>query len=104
MLSLKAEQPGWVAQAAVLELVWVMTSVFRFDRKGMTQILEDLLSREELVFEQAGAVRAALRLYRIGKADFPDCLISSCAHAAGCEAVLTFDRRAARDAGMELAG
>ena len=35
MLSLTAEKPGWVALAALMELLWVMTSIFRFDRNGV---------------------------------------------------------------------
>jgi predicted nucleic-acid-binding protein len=102
MKSLTAKEPGWVALAALLELVWVMTSVFRLDRDGVTYVLDQLLSRQEIVVEQTDTVQAALRLFRSGNADFADCLIASSAHAAGCDRTVTFDRRAARDAGMQL--
>jgi predicted nucleic-acid-binding protein len=104
MSSLTAEEPGWVSVAALMELQWVMTSVFRFDRIGVIQVLNRLLTREEIVIEQADTVRAALGLYGLGNADFPDCMIAASARAAGCSRTLTFDRRAARDAGMELVG
>jgi predicted nucleic-acid-binding protein len=65
-------------------------------------MLDNLLNREEMVFEQADVMRSALELFRIGKADFADCLIATSARAAGCTKTLTFDRIAARDAGMEL--
>jgi predicted nucleic-acid-binding protein len=102
MLSLTAEEPGWVALAALMELLWVMTSVFRFDRNGVIYVLDGLLSREQIVVEQADTVRDALRLYHSGNTDFPDCLIASSAKAAGCSRTVTFDRIAARDAGMQL--
>jgi predicted nucleic-acid-binding protein len=104
MLSLSPEEPGWIATYALIELLWVMKSIFRFDKEGVIRILDHLLSREGILVEQADTVRAALNMYRSGKADLPDCLISAAAKAAGCSQTLTFDRTAARDAGMQWAG
>jgi predicted nucleic-acid-binding protein len=52
--------------------------------------------------ENAETVRGALQLYRSRNIDFSDCMIASSARAAGCSRTVTFDRIAARDAGMEL--
>jgi predicted nucleic-acid-binding protein len=52
--------------------------------------------------EQEATVRQALSLFRKSNADFADCLISLSARAAGCSKTVTFDKIAARDAGMEL--
>jgi predicted nucleic-acid-binding protein len=101
MSSLTPDEPGWVGIATILELVWVLNSKNCFDRKAIGKTLDQLLLQEEIVMEQAEAVRFACQLFRKGNADFADCLISSCARSAGCE-VLTFDRIAARDAGMQL--
>jgi predicted nucleic-acid-binding protein len=81
-----------------------MTSMKRLDRRGITNILSQLLNQEEIVIEQASIVESALRLYRQGNVDFADCLIAVSARAAGCTRTVTFDRKAARDAGMELIG
>jgi predicted nucleic-acid-binding protein len=43
-----------------------------------------------------------LQLYRFRNTDFSDCLIAASAKAAGCSRTVTFDHRAARDAGMDL--
>ena len=102
--SLTLKEPGWVGVTALLELVWVMSSQNRLDRAGIAAILGRLLTREEIVVEQAGVVQDALRLYRKGNTDFADCPIASSAKAAGCSRTVTFDRIAARDAGMELIG
>jgi len=88
--------------ATILELVWVLGSKNRFDRNTITRIIDQLLSREEIVIEQAEVVLSALRLFRLGSADFADSLIAHSAKAAGCSRIVTFDRKAARDAGMEL--
>jgi predicted nucleic-acid-binding protein len=66
--------------------------------------LDKLLSSREIVVEQSEIVRESLNLYRNTRADFADCLIAASAKAAGCSRTVTFDRIAARDAGMELVG
>lgn len=102
MRSLTAESPGFVGLATLLELVWVLGSKHRYDPIKLARAIDQLLLHEEILVEQAETVEAALRLYRKGRADFADCLISVSAQAAGCSRTVTFDRRAARDAGMEL--
>jgi predicted nucleic-acid-binding protein len=101
MRSLTAESPGFVGLAALLELAWVLGSKHRFDPIKLARAIDQLLL-QEIVVEQAATVESALRLYRNGRADFADCLISVSAQAAGCRRTVTFDRKAARDAGMEL--
>jgi predicted nucleic-acid-binding protein len=102
--SLTKEDPGWIAITTIIELVWVIASRSRGDRKTMTAILGELLAREDIVVEQGSIVESAFQRYRDGKADFADCLIAASARAAGCSRTVTFDRIAARDAGMELIG
>lgn len=102
MNRLSAEQPGWVGLAVVLELVWVLTRIYGLQKHAIVYVLEQLTSTRELVVEQSESVRAAIGLFRNGRADFPDCLIAASAFAAGCERVLTFDETAVRDVGMEL--
>jgi predicted nucleic-acid-binding protein len=100
--SLTAADPGWVGLTALAEAVWVLTRTYRLNCRRIVPILESLLASREIVIEQSELVHQALRLYLSGKADFPDCLIALSAQAAGCSRTVTFDRRAARDAGMEL--
>lgn len=100
--ALSPAEPGWVGQATILELVWVMTRIYRVKKDRVAQVLDMLLASRDIVVGQDDTVREALRLYSVGNADFADCLIASSAKAAGCSRTVTFDRRAARDAGMEL--
>ena len=100
--SLTVSGPGWIGQGTILELVWVMTSTSRLSRDGIARILGELLARDSIVIEGSEVVEKALQVYRRGKADFADCLIAAGARAAGCHRTVTFDRIAARDAGMEL--
>ncbi len=100
--SLTVDDPGWVGLAAILELVWVMTGKKGAGRSAVADILNRLLTMEAMVVEQAAVVDDAVERFRLGKADFADCLIAASARATGCSRTLTFDQVAARDAGMEL--
>lgn len=100
--SLSLTEPGWIGVVVLAEVVWTLKRIYHFSRAGITRIVEVLLSSEEIVIEQEVAVRDAFALYRNCRADFADCLIAASAKAAGCARTVTFDRIAARDAGMEL--
>ena len=100
--ALSSKDPGWVGLAVVQELVWVLTSVYQANRSDVLGFLERLLSIDEIVVEQADVVQQATRVYGATKVSFSACLIVASASAAGCIQTLTFDRQAAKSAGMTL--
>ena len=100
--SLSSADPGWVSQATILEFAWIMKSVRRLDRKTIAIMMSKLTMLDSIVVERADIVDKALQWYRNGKAEFADCLIAASGRAAGCSKTVTFDKLAARDAGMEL--
>lgn len=102
MGSLSPEARGFISLVAIVELVWVLESSYRFPEDDILNALDTLLRSKELMIERADVVWQALRKFRTGRADFPDCLIERCAHDAGCEHTLTFDKEAAIAAGMKL--
>lgn len=102
--SRSAGSPGFVTMVALVELAWVMFSAYELDKRQLTAALEGLLRTKELVVEQAETVWKALRLYQSTNADFADCLIERSAAVNGCEKTMTFDRDAAKSAGMTLVG
>jgi predicted nucleic-acid-binding protein len=102
MNSLSSAEPGWVGLAVLMELVWVLTSVYRVNRQAVLQILDQLLSKREIIIERAEVIRHATRIYGDTKVGFSDCLISASAQAAGCTETLTFDKDAAKATGMTL--
>ena len=99
---LSAENPGFVSAIALVELTWVLESGYDCGREQVASVVDRLLRARLLVIENAEAVNGALRRYLAGSADFADCMIERFGRAAGCERTLTFDRVAARDAGMQL--
>ena len=100
--ALTPEEPGWIGQVALVELVWALRFMYRFEQEGIGAIVETLLRSRDVIVEQESAVHQALSLYRNSRAAFADCLIAILARAAGCGHVVTFNRIAARDAGMKL--
>jgi predicted nucleic-acid-binding protein len=102
MKSLSEKDPAWIGLAVVQELVWVLTSVYRAQRADVLLVLDQMFTMREIVIEQADVIRDAIRIYRATKVAFSDCLISASARAAGCTQTLTFDKEAAKSAGMIL--
>jgi predicted nucleic-acid-binding protein len=100
--SFTADDPGWVGLSTILEFVWVMTTQKRVGRATLSTTLDRLLMLDTVIVEQPDVVASAVRQFRSSKADFADCLMAASARAAGCSRTVTFDRIAARDAGMEL--
>ena len=98
--SLTTASPGFVSLVSVVELVWVLQSSYQSAKSEVIAVLETLLRTRELTVEHAEVIWQALRRFTSTKADFADCLIERCAHAAGCEYTATFDVNAAKAAGM----
>ena len=75
---------------------------YRVSKREIADVVEKLLRSAELMIENTEIVAQALREFRVSRADFADCLIERCAHAAGCQHTVTFDKRAASLAEMRL--
>ena len=84
--SLTTASPGFVSLVSILELVWVLQSCYQSAKSDVVMVLETLLRTRELTVEHAEIIWQALRRFSANKADFADCLIARCAHAAGWRA------------------
>ena len=102
--SLTVVSPGFVSLVSVVELVWVLQSCYQCTKTQLVAVLETLLRTRELIIEHAELIWQAVRRFTTTKADFADCLIERCAHAAGCEYTATFDIDAAKATGMQRLG
>jgi len=100
--SLSPDSPGFLSLIVITELVWVLEVSYRFKKNEIEQVLDMLLRSKELVVERAEIVWQALRKFSASRADFDDCLIERCGHAAECQYTVTFDQNAASAAGMKL--
>jgi predicted nucleic-acid-binding protein len=100
--SFTPERQGYISLAALVEMAWVLTSLYDMDKEGLVHILDLLLRTRNLAVEEANTVSTAVKLFGTSKADFEDCLIVCSCQAAGCEETLTYDIAAAKTAGMRL--
>jgi predicted nucleic-acid-binding protein len=101
---LTADSPGVIPAIVLAETVWVMADVYGADRDQIATIVETLLRTANLIVQDAETAWRALSRYRAGSADFADCLIERACAELGCRQTFTFDKQAARDAGMTLVG
>ena len=99
---ISAAQPGYVSLVTLLEVVWVLDSLYEFDAGQQIAVVEDLLAVEALEIAECAAVARAIAVSRDRSAGFQDCLVAILGERAGCVATVTFDSKAARRAGMTL--
>ncbi|MXY26198.1 MAG: type II toxin-antitoxin system VapC family toxin [Acidobacteria bacterium] len=90
------EVPGYVSVTVLVELVWVLTRAYGYEKPVVIEVIRQVLRTAELVVEDHHIIWAALREFAPGTADFADYLIAHRNHARGCARTCTFDRRAAR--------
>ncbi len=100
--ALTPQDPGWIGIGTLFEMVWVLTKSKNMPREAVSKVVTEFLILDSIVVEQDPVVELALLRFNTTKADLADCVIAASAKAAGCSKTLTFDRIAARDAGMEL--
>ncbi len=104
MESLTSDCPGWISLVVLAEVVWSLKKTYRLGKDQIAAIVERLMANRFIAVEQGDKVDAALSLHRSTRAGFADCLLSVTTRSAGCAKVVTFDKIAARDLGMELLG
>jgi predicted nucleic-acid-binding protein len=96
--------PGFVCREVLVELVWVLQKIYRLPRADIADAIEGLLGARELLMEAADRVAIAVDRYRKGGPGFADQMIALAGQGAGCQATVTFDRKAAGLPGMALLG
>lgn len=99
---LSEDRPGFLNDIVLCELVWALRTAYQCSRDAIVGILEKLLNSPQLRVADADVVRGALQAFSAGPAGFADCLLAQRNRSAGCDATWTFDRDAAKCAGMSL--
>ena len=102
--SLDDASPGFVTLVTMVELSWVLESAYNFTRQQFAEVMQTLMTVDAIKLDRAAVVASAVRIYAGSKADFSDCLIERLSASAGCEQTMTFDKAAAKMAGMVLIG
>jgi predicted nucleic-acid-binding protein len=93
----------WVSHVVLVEVVWVLESVYARARADIASALELLLDHPDISVDSPDVVRAAVTRFRTARGlDFADSLIVEIARKAGVGPVLTFDRPVGKLDGAEL--
>jgi len=92
----------YVTVPVLLELIWVLESVYAIKRRDLLDALSELLLLPILLFDAQASVRSFISDARHNNLDLSDLLIAFDAAVSGCEQVLTFDKKAAKSSLFEL--
>jgi predicted nucleic-acid-binding protein len=90
-LLLKKGAMFFVADLALVETDWVLSSLYQWTPDEVAEAFRRLLTVQNLAFEDEGRIRGALRAIRQG-ADLSDELMVDRCREMGCRSVATFDR------------
>jgi predicted nucleic-acid-binding protein len=94
----------FVPLLVVLEMIWVLESVYEISRTDILDSIRDILLMPILKFDQQPALQQLVHSAQGNKYDLSDLLIAHSAKSNGCEAVITFDKKASKFKLFELAG
>jgi predicted nucleic-acid-binding protein len=100
---LSEDNPGFISVIVMVETVWVLDRAYKLSALEIAEAVEGILQTEVLVVEKEQEVFTAMTMLRQGLGSFADALIAQLGSRAGCSKTLTFDRKAARLPGFELA-
>jgi predicted nucleic-acid-binding protein len=93
---LTVQNPGFVSLVCILEIVWVLRSLYKRTRGEIAQHIEMMLAADSLEVQNEPEVYQAMVALRSGAGSFEDALIGSIGMWRGCTASLTFDENAAK--------
>ncbi|MGI9294595.1 MAG: PIN domain-containing protein [Pseudomonadales bacterium] len=96
------DNPCFIGQITLCELAWVLESNYHQGREEIATVIEQLLQVGQLSVMEPHVVWRALKDYKDSNADFPDHLLARVNEQVGCEATVTFDKKAARQPTFEL--
>ena len=84
---------AWVSHIVLVEVIWVLGSVFELAHKQLVTAIDMLLNHRHLVLQDPEVVSAALaRFRRRPRLGFSDCMVLESARKAGHIPLATFDK------------
>jgi predicted nucleic-acid-binding protein len=84
---------AWVSHIVLVEVIWVLDSVFELPHKKLVTAVDMLLNHRDLVLQDPEVVSAALaRFGRRPRLGFSDCMVLESARKAGHVPLATFDK------------
>jgi predicted nucleic-acid-binding protein len=93
---LSRQAPGFVSLVCILEIVWVLGSLYKRSRSEVAGHIEMILAADTLEIQNEQEAYQGVLALRNGTGTFEDALIGGLGAWWGCSATLTFDQNAAR--------
>lgn len=93
---LTRQEPGFASLVCILEIAWVLASLYKRSQREIANHIEMILAADTLKVQNEQEIYQGVIALRNGTRTFEDALISGLAAWWGCSATLTFDQNAAR--------
>lgn len=100
---LTVEEPGFISIVAMAETVWVLERSYGLSPREQASAIERMLQIEVVSIEDEQEVFTAMVALKQGRGSFADALIAALGAKAGCEHTVTFEQKASRLPGFQLA-
>ena len=93
----------FISNIVLCEMVWVLKGKpYKYPQSEILKIIELLLQSSKLEFVNRTVIYQALKLNKLGKADFADYLIGAVNHFHECSTTVTFDQKLKGDKWYQL--
>ncbi len=86
----------FVPLLVILELIWVLESVYEIPRNAILDSINDLTLMPILKFEHQSTLQQFIHAAHGNKYDLSGLLIAHSAKSLGCERIITFDNKASK--------
>lgn len=88
--------PGFVSLVCILEIVWVLGSLYKRSPREIADHIEMIVAADTLQVQNEQEVYEAVIALRNGSGTFEDALIGALGAWWGCSTTFTFDQSAAK--------
>jgi predicted nucleic-acid-binding protein len=95
-----ADDPAFISTPVLVEVTWVLSRIYRVPAADIRRVVLALLRSRDVLIEAAPAVRRAIVDSEEAGTGLADAIIAHAAIDAGCDGIVTFDKRAQRLPGM----
>ena len=100
----KNKQELFITILVMLELLWVLESLYQINRASILNSLSDMMQMPLFKFEQHTSLQQFIMAAKHNNTDLSDLLIAQSANTLGCKFTLTFDKKAAKTQLFKLMG
>jgi predicted nucleic-acid-binding protein len=92
----EGEQRGlnlYLLPVAIMETVWVLEKIYKFERKIIREIIEAILNTPQLKIEMEGVFRNAIKSYEEKNIKFADALMGYWGLEKDLSVIFTYDEK-----------